>query len=295
MIVWNGPCRGRERVRVSRDPAEAGGAVLEHDPGPGRDDARAERAVDALDQRHGHAVAVDDAEVGRPAAGQRDAKIDRPIRPHERPAGGEPLVREQVGRQRAVVHERVRVGERELHRLDLEVQAPARGRRRARARGAPRRPGRSAAARRPRPRDRCAAAARPTPSGGRGDRPRRARSRRRSRPRPRRRRARRALPRRSGAGSARARAARYRSPDGGRRPRRVSGPRPLVGDAGAYRRRRRRAASAAGRDGAVETEPSEPLREVGPEAHRAGHGHRAWPVVLRGPAVRARPASGRSR
>ena len=51
-----------------------------------------------------------------------DAEVERPIRPHERPAGGEPLVREEVVRQRAVVHERVRVGERELHRLDLEMR-----------------------------------------------------------------------------------------------------------------------------------------------------------------------------
>ena len=122
MIVWNGRVAGASAFGWPGTCAEAGGAVLEHDPRSRRDDAGAERAVDALDQRHRHAVAVDGAEVGRPAAGRLDAEIDRPLRPDERPARGEPLVREEVGGQRAVVHERVRVGERELHRLDLGVQ-----------------------------------------------------------------------------------------------------------------------------------------------------------------------------
>ena len=103
--------------------AEPGAAVLEHHPGPRRDDPGAERLVDALDERDGHAVPVHHAEVGGAAARQARPEIERGIRPHERATGGQPLLGEGVGWQRAVVDERVGVGERELHRLDLEVRA----------------------------------------------------------------------------------------------------------------------------------------------------------------------------
>ena len=77
MIVWYGPPAGLDRAR----DGEARAAVLEHDAGPRRDDARAEALVEALDERDGHAVAVDGAEV--------DGAAGRLARPAAaRPRGG---------------------------------------------------------------------------------------------------------------------------------------------------------------------------------------------------------------
>ena len=103
---------------------EAGRAVLEGDARPGRDDAGAERPVDALDQRDRHPVAVDGAEVGRAAPRQdRGLRVERTVGADERATrerGASGV--EQGVRPRRVRDVGVGVGERELHRLDLRVQ-----------------------------------------------------------------------------------------------------------------------------------------------------------------------------
>ncbi len=75
-----------ERPSPGLDPpdGEAGAAVLKDDPGPGCDDPRAELLVEALDERHGHPVGVDGADVhafrrpGRARAG-RGGKARRDV------------------------------------------------------------------------------------------------------------------------------------------------------------------------------------------------------------------------
>ena len=99
----------RQRVRVARHTAETGGPILEHDPRSRRDNTRAERPVHALDQRHGHAVAVDHAQVRRPAARQPETNVDRCIQPHERTARRKTALGEEVIRQGAVMHHGARV------------------------------------------------------------------------------------------------------------------------------------------------------------------------------------------
>ena len=187
MIVWNGPLGRCQRIRVTRHAAEAGRAVLEHDPCSRRDahPSRTSRRRSGSATRPFRRRRPTQRYVVPPRGSSRRLSIAA-VGPDERPPRGETALREEVGRQRAVVHDRTRVGERELHRLDLRSAAPARDRRRARAPAARRRPGRSAAARTPRPRGRGGEAARPTPTGVRAGRPRRARWPRRWRPRPRR-------------------------------------------------------------------------------------------------------------
>ena len=89
---------------------EAGTAILEHDAGPGRNHAGAEAVVEALDERHGHAVAVDCAQVDR--AGPRLGYGKR--------RGGAALLEEggieQLGDVGAVPHAGQAVLERELRR-----------------------------------------------------------------------------------------------------------------------------------------------------------------------------------
>ena len=149
MIVWYGRRPGASAFACPSHQREARGAVLERHPGPGHEHARAEGLVDRLDPRHGHPVGVHHGDVGRAAprcvVGRR---VDRDVGPHER--HGVPPRRSSAkksSRQRPVVHDRARVGERELHRLDLRVEARLEARRRARGRGAPPHPGRSGAAR----------------------------------------------------------------------------------------------------------------------------------------------------
>ena len=272
------PGRRRERVRVSRDLAEAGGAVLEHDPCPGCDDPRAEGAVDALDERHRHAVAVHGAEVGRPAARRLDTQVDRAIVSYERPAGSQPLVREQIRGQRPVVHERVSVGEGELHRLDLGMQPRLEAVvEREREEG-----GHALAVRRqladldPA----IEATERLDPLGAVGEKvalgePGRGGDRRSE------------VTRVQGIRALGGNAAecprelreRVTLPRFGSGPRRVSGPRPLVRDAGAARDPRDRGVGRRA-DGPVEPEPAEALCQVTPEPHGTRHGHRPWPVVV---------------
>ena len=50
-----------------------------------------------------------------------------------------------------------------------------------------------------------------------------------------------------------------------------------------------------GPDGALEPEPPEALREIAPEPHRAGHRHRARPVVVARVAAELAPASAPTR
>ena len=88
-----GPSGGGD-LRVSRLGGEPGRPVLEHDPRPRRDDARSEGGVEALDQRDGHAVAVDGAEVRRAARLQRERDVERGIGPDERAPGSKAPVRE---------------------------------------------------------------------------------------------------------------------------------------------------------------------------------------------------------
>ena len=111
--------------RVVRAPArldapadgEAGAAVLEHDTGSRRDDTRAERPEEALDEGHGRPVAVHGAEVDRAAGRLRDV----------RSRGAPPLRKrarlEETAHVRAVAHVRERVLEGEPHALDLRGEA----------------------------------------------------------------------------------------------------------------------------------------------------------------------------
>ena len=168
------PLRGRERVRVPGVGAEARRPVLQDDAGARRDDARAEAVVEALDQRHRRAAAVDRAQIRRAAAGQRGARVEW-RRPGARAPDGRPdAPRRKVARQRAVMHGGARVVERELHRLDLRVQTRLETvveREREQRRGA------LAVRRQLADLDTAvavAAAARPTPSGARPGRPLRA-------------------------------------------------------------------------------------------------------------------------
>ena len=117
------PPPGLDRAR----DGEAGAAVLEHDARARRDEARAEAHVVRLDERDGHAVAVDGAEVDG-AAGRLGDGGARLRRRRSRYAGVE-----QVGDVGAVAHARKRVLERELHAADLRRRGSARSARAGRA------------------------------------------------------------------------------------------------------------------------------------------------------------------
>ena len=66
--MWNGRLPGSSWFGWSGIEREAGAAVLQHDPGVAGDDARAEGVEQAVDERDGVAILVDDGEVGRVAA-----------------------------------------------------------------------------------------------------------------------------------------------------------------------------------------------------------------------------------
>ena len=62
-MVCNGRLRGAMQLGMAALQHEAGAAVLQHDPGIARDHAAAERVIQAVDERHGVAVAVHHAEI----------------------------------------------------------------------------------------------------------------------------------------------------------------------------------------------------------------------------------------
>ena len=172
------PPARREGVRVPRLDAEAGGAVLEHDARAPGEDAGAEVVERRLDQRHGVAVAVDRAEVGR-APLRPDGCLERGIRPEAPPK---------------------RLDVRERDRLLADRRPPPESSAALTASISPWRPSSSSSstpsatsaaipcpfggARRPRRRGRRAAAARPNPSDAPPGRSRRASSAPRSPARP---------------------------------------------------------------------------------------------------------------
>ena len=108
MIVWYGRLAGRDRA-LDR---EAGAAVLEDHPGPGRVDARTERLVEALDERHGHPLAVDRAEVD--GAAGRLAHVAGDVAAALVEVGGI----DQAAHVRPVAHVRERILQPELRTAD---------------------------------------------------------------------------------------------------------------------------------------------------------------------------------
>ena len=116
MIVWNGRLPRGDPVGVALLLGEAGAAVLQRDPRVPHRHARAEALEDRLDPRHGVALAVDGAQVGRAAAGPH-ARVGCGTRPDARPQ------RAGVGQvDRGVADRASRPVERELGRLDVAVQ-----------------------------------------------------------------------------------------------------------------------------------------------------------------------------
>src|SRR5947207_9361652 len=108
-VVWAAARYDRSRDR------EGGAAVLEDDAGSGRDDPGSEALVQALDEGHGHAVAVDRAEVDGAARGLGDRCRPR-TRIQIRPC-------DQLAQVRAVPNAPKRVLESEPHRPDLVAEA----------------------------------------------------------------------------------------------------------------------------------------------------------------------------
>ena len=124
MIVWNGRLPGASRLGCPGSSVKQCAAVLEHDSGAGRHDERAEADVEALDQRARVALLVHRTQVDRASA------LEWPGRRRACPRGidqlaprGEVVVVEVALGQWPVVDVPLRVGERQLHRLGLEVHA----------------------------------------------------------------------------------------------------------------------------------------------------------------------------
>ncbi len=126
MMVWNGRLPGATQFGTRRVEREAVTAVL-HRHAPARnDDARAETHVVALDEAHHHAALVGGAQVDRAAARRvagrehlRARRVDQ-LRPAREIVRVEHLLGAQTHAAR-IGGVRVDVGERELHRLDLQV------------------------------------------------------------------------------------------------------------------------------------------------------------------------------
>ena len=122
------PLAGLEAVRVAWLEREAGAAIVQHDAGVAGDDAGAERVEDAVDERHGVAVLVDDREIGRVAAHLDVAvgrRIDRLVGIDQRAALRRVVLRQQLldrhlG-ERRIGDVAVAIRERNLRRLDQRV------------------------------------------------------------------------------------------------------------------------------------------------------------------------------
>src|SRR4029079_12334963 len=105
------------------------GTVLEDDARAGGDDPRAARLVEALDQRDGSALGVDRDEVRTSAARERRRRrVERARGIDERAPGGEVVGGEKRRGEGRVREMRARVGEGELHGLDLRMEARTGGR-----------------------------------------------------------------------------------------------------------------------------------------------------------------------
>ncbi len=87
---------------------EAGPAVLQDHSRTGRDKPRSEPAEEALDERHGHSLAVDGTEVHRPTRRLRDCDHPGGAAPHDVPGV------EQVADIGAVADPLAGIGQREL-------------------------------------------------------------------------------------------------------------------------------------------------------------------------------------
>ena len=114
-------------VRMARLERESRPAILQADPGARHDDARAEALIVRLDQRDHHAGLIGGRQIDRPAGGRHSMleasgalRVDQ-LRTLLQVALVEQLRRRKLHRPR-IGDIAVDVGERELHRLDLDVQ-----------------------------------------------------------------------------------------------------------------------------------------------------------------------------
>ena len=129
--------RGTERVgrtppadklrRMARSEREATTAILENDTGPRRHEARAERAVETIDEGDDIPLPIGNHEVDG-VASRPDARLGGLCGPTGIDAGRQPtklrFVEERLHRRLHGVrirHMGVPIGERKLHRLDQEV------------------------------------------------------------------------------------------------------------------------------------------------------------------------------
>ena len=137
MIVWY----GRRPGRTVPSTAKQATAILERDTGPRGDDAGAEALVQALHQRHGHAIAVHGTQIDGPAGGLAD-RAPRSGRVAGRSPQARAGARRRLRRAPPAGHPRARAGRRRSARR----AAPGRAAQQQRAPSRPRRPGSAAAA-----------------------------------------------------------------------------------------------------------------------------------------------------